>query len=1187
MITMRWDLLVVIGPLVCVLLSIPAHSQDEGPIAYKPDIVGVDRLFMVALKVSADAPEIKVAYPDSVTMFDRTPLPAKSELRKYYFRSLKPAKQADIVFAHPDGEIVISVEIWSFDDLREYRELKGVQLPRCWPLGEELPELKQGQTVTTEAQKEAARGRGAPGKHWLDVSDEQIWNMQPDSTSPRYHWVNLGKGCPVHGLEIYNKTAYYPWGKNASLPYSWKIKCPVGGEEYPSNDFANGDMTSGEYVDDGLGPACRYDGENYGFIGELCQAYCHNMLKVAPQCADGYMATGDISYVHKALVAMSRLAVEYAYLATMTHHRHHNRRVCQLDRIGPMFFSQGPFLSSGFTVYPIAQPGYQWGYAEAYDKIFPAIDQDQQIIPFLQSKGFDVKTHQDVRRFIEENLFAVWMQGAMDGATASNEPYSQRGLIRMAEVLNYERGDEFMDWLYDHPRGKMRYFVPNTFFRDGAPYESTGGYNGMHVVALGPIVESIEHLRQMRPEVYPDEKYPNLSNSRRYHSVFDFSMNTVNIDRTYSRVGDGGGYPQYRKLSRRTWQNGGVEAFEHAYRIFEDPKFAWALVNAPSWRPSLEFPYTREQVEAAAAQWPDDWNDASCLQDGYGLAMLRSGRDINKRSLWMYYGRTHGHAQDDIMQIGLDAYQSEILGHMGYPRNWNYWETCWITHNVARQIPFVQMTATSQLFADAGPVHVTEAYAQAFSDKVASGEGYQVSDQDWQRRMLAIVDVSDEQFYCVDLYRVHGGEEHWWAFHAQEGEFSTEGLELTRQEGGTVAGPDVPYGDPTWMQEHGCRYARSGRVGWRGLMFGFAHLYNVERATPAGVWSADWALKNADGLHFRMTVPSAEGTEAIICDGKSPAGASPYEMKWVLLHKEDEPPTKTQVVNVMELYNGEPVIKSVRALEVSGDDEAGFKAYGCVVELQNGRTDTIFASADGTVVRTAEPGFEFAGRFGLYSEENGVPTSMVLIGGTRLTKDGLGITTEDLEYRAQITAVDRHAEVITVSPPPASLEALVGKPIYITNPVRCIAYKVLEAKALADGAQLRLEFDSCIGTGEVTGHADHQVQTSTPFILGRYRYYHGARLVNADRTAEYRIIGVRNQAVIDPQVHPEAPAEKLATEFPVGTWFDVYDYGVGDEVVCPGVVSVTQLGPTAYKVTAADRADLRLPKNATARLAGG
>jgi hypothetical protein len=77
--------------------------------------------------------------------------------------------------------------------------------------------------------------------------------------------------------------------------------------------------------------------------------------------------------------------------------------------------------------------------------------------------------------------------------------------------------------------GKMRVFVPNDYYRDGAPYESTGGYNSMHVTALGPIVDAVEHMREMRPETYPDEKYPSLSNSRRYRNVFDFCMDTMLI----------------------------------------------------------------------------------------------------------------------------------------------------------------------------------------------------------------------------------------------------------------------------------------------------------------------------------------------------------------------------------------------------------------------------------------------------------------------------------------------------------------------------------------------------------------------------------------------------------------------------------------------------------------------------------
>ena len=129
-----------------------AHAQGDDPVAYRPDVLGVDRIFLVALRVPATAPEIAVTVPEEVELLDRTPLPTDRELRRYYFRTLRATPGADIVFAHPDGPVTVSVEVWSFEDLRQFRELKGVQLPRRWPLGEMLPELKQGRTVTTEKQ---------------------------------------------------------------------------------------------------------------------------------------------------------------------------------------------------------------------------------------------------------------------------------------------------------------------------------------------------------------------------------------------------------------------------------------------------------------------------------------------------------------------------------------------------------------------------------------------------------------------------------------------------------------------------------------------------------------------------------------------------------------------------------------------------------------------------------------------------------------------------------------------------------------------------------------------------------------------------------------------------------------------------------------------------------------------------
>jgi hypothetical protein len=959
----------------------------------------------------------------------------------------------------------------------------------------------------------------------------------------------------------------------------------VGGELYPSNDFANGDMTSGEFPDDGIGGACLYKGKRYGFIAQICQAYCHAMLRLPILCARDYMNTGAPESLHKSLVGFSRLAYEYAYLATMTHHRHRNRRT-QVDRLGQSLFSEGPFLGgSGFTTYCISQPGYQVSLAEAYDRVWAYVDRDPEIIPYLQGRGIPVETPEDVRRFIEENLFAVWLQGSMDRSCASNEPYQQWGMSKIAEMLNYERGDDFMEALY-YGIGftPMIIFPPNTYFRDGAPYEATGGYNGMHVKAMGPIVEAIEHLRELRPELYPTGRYPSLIESRRYRNIFDFSMDTVTIDRSYPNVGDDGGYTggegDYARLARRTFQNGGFGAFEHAYKMFRDPKFAWALARNPSWRPSEDFPFTREEIEAEADKWPDDWNDSSSLLDGYGLAILRGGEGNDKRAFWMFYGRARSHVHDNIMDIGLQSHQGVIMGQLGYPRNWGQWEPLWSSHHVARQFPYKQHVARAQYLADAGIAHVTEALARDHTEFADDGLRSEPDPSYWQRRTLALVDVGLDRYYTVDLHRVAGGDDQWMSFYCQEGDFATEGIDLTAQPTGTLAGADVPYGDEEWMAANGC--SKHATYGWRGLNFTFPHLYNVQHGRSDGPWTATWALHGEDApimrLHTLQATADGEPMDVAITDGTAPSGGKPYEMKWIMLNATGDAPVRSQVLRVMQTYEGEPTATSVHPVALSGEDEEGFAPAACRIELAD-RTDHVFISADPSVEREAEGGFSFAGRFGLYAERDGKPVAISLVGGTVLEKDGLGIRVDHAEYRSDIVAVDHDAHTVTISPAPPSPEALVGRYVFVTNDVRRAGYQVLGVEAVAEGVRLSLNNDSFIGMGRVIGAADFKVLTETDFVLHRWGYYEGARLTNEDGSAEYRINEMRSKsaAMIDQHLHPEATAARLAEQFTEGTWLKVYDYGVGDEVVWPNVVSVVVVDDHRVEVTGAGAISVTLP----------
>jgi len=133
--------------------------------------------------------------------------------------------------------------------------------------------------------------------------------------------------------------------------------------------------------------------------------------------------------------------------------------------------------------------------------------------------------------------------------------------------------------------------------------------------------------------------------------------------------------------------------------------------------------------------------------------------------------------------------------------------------------------------------------------------------------------------------------------------------------------------------------------------------------------------------------------------------------------------------------------------------------------------------------------------------------------------------------------------------------------------------------------RLALGNDSFIGMGRVTGAADFKVLTETEFILHNWGYYDGARLTNEDGSAEYRINEVRSGkfAMIDQNLHPEATAARLAEQFAEGSWLKVYDYGVGDEVVWPNVVSVVAVDDHRVEVTGTGTVSVTIPNARLAR----
>ena len=70
------------------------------------------------MEVPVATPKIAVTMPDNITLFDRTPLPARSKMRKFYFRAAQPTAKAEVRFALPSNQLTVPITIWDFEDLR-------------------------------------------------------------------------------------------------------------------------------------------------------------------------------------------------------------------------------------------------------------------------------------------------------------------------------------------------------------------------------------------------------------------------------------------------------------------------------------------------------------------------------------------------------------------------------------------------------------------------------------------------------------------------------------------------------------------------------------------------------------------------------------------------------------------------------------------------------------------------------------------------------------------------------------------------------------------------------------------------------------------------------------------------------------------------------------------------------------
>jgi len=659
--------------------------------------------------------------------------------------------------------------------------------------------------------KAQVRAAEARCQWYMDMSDQELWDLVPPPEQLRAINVCHGVGCPFCGEEIIRKGGHYPWKMSRDKPF--KVTCPVCDRTFPENDFEpwntvgkDGEPESGDkIVDKGIGWVDK-DGNRYYFVAYYMfwQRWNRDILGGMRSLGQAYLLTGKPVYARKAAIMMCKLAGEYERFDYPTQCYH-----------------EGIWNVRGRISDYIWTTGNDSTVALAYDAIYPVFDEDPELLAFLKEKGID-----DPRDHIELNMLKIMANDIYTGYAAGNMGAHQRTMCYLAISMDNddpERGlttEQAREWLMSG-RGRIEDLLWNGFWRDGLGGESSPGYSSGWCYKFYQLAEL---LPKLGIEIWDNPKL---------RAMADIGLDMAVTGKFCPCIGDSGGVKGSGPIAWSAALQG------PAFMRYGDVKYAKALALKSATSRSLWENYFDEEAVAAVVEKEGkelDWKTRNI--GGYGLAILESGTGENRRGASMYYGdATGGHGHRDRLTMGLFAYGYPMFPEMGYPTPFRTPKRgLWTSNTISHYCVLIDQTPHRT--AQAGDLN-TLAASPEVQLMDASAEIAYKGMASLYRRTAALIDISEEASYLLDIFRVRGGTEHHWSFHgpAHFSEFTATGGQPGPVQKGTLAGEDIPYAGemPVSTSKDGCvlpllkaeglitkgEYGETSRKGWAAYGQGF------------------------------------------------------------------------------------------------------------------------------------------------------------------------------------------------------------------------------------------------------------------------------------------------------------------------------------------------------------------------------
>jgi hypothetical protein len=756
---------------------------------------------------------------------------------------------------------------------------------------------------------------------WLRYDDRKLRSLVPPPEVCRDAIVHFS-GCPVHGEQLLRagQMGEYNWKISPDEPY--KVRCPVGGEVYPSNDFAaflaggrkDRTLLVGPYADDGRGWQKPGDPKKFWFVAYYAHWAARSFaLRAIEELGLAYLVSSEPKYAHACAVLLWQLAEHYPRYE----YENQSRHGAEFDHgyKGRLLYHTWEAVCTVPTV------------ALAYDAVWPAIDRDQELQSLTGQSG------PQIRRYIERRMLRQMAIDITDGShrICGNYGMHQLALLRVATVLDenveHPTRQELIGWILNNSQTTLYTdqglydALYNLVQRDGYPFESPG-------YSLGWVRE----LQSLADEL--TDEGVDLFRLPRFRKLFSWPLKLTCGAEFAPSLGD----------SNHMFANGPLlpaDLAQAAFRRCRDPAFArTSLPAGTSLAHRLFEEPMDEAIRKAAAEHPGPIGVNSQLLPAVGFASLQTGNATNRTAVSVFYGFYHGHAHHDRLHVDLFSQRSAMLPDFGYPetatsydpRRWGFF-----AHTMAHNT--VMVNARRQ--AD-GPGRLCVYDPGRFVQTVeVAAESAYPSVTNLYRRTLMLVEVTPDQAYLVDIFRVRGGSQHDWIVHGTQAECKTELPLSTPQAAGTLAGPDVPYG--RFYDDPALRDAPTGTISYvRYMGSGFQYLFHVQRGQLNGCGTVSWHLNRPEdlfpnrptrGIVLRAHLAGRQ-EQIILADGRPQARATWPETVKFLLRRRQGKELQSTFVTVFEPYKDRPFITAVRPLEVAAGDGL---AVALEIRLQNGR----------------------------------------------------------------------------------------------------------------------------------------------------------------------------------------------------------------------------------------------------------